>query len=53
MIANLPFVQGTLVDITPTHFVTEDAEGRMTWNREYYRVTQEPEPQTEYRQYKE
>jgi hypothetical protein len=43
---NKGYVEGTLVDITPTHYVTKDDTGITTWSREHYKIVSEPEPQT-------
>lgn len=40
-------IEGVLVGATSTHYITEDALGRSLWHKDYYRVVQEFEPQTE------
>ncbi|MNW28207.1 hypothetical protein D3C74_50270 [compost metagenome] len=37
-------VEGMLVSVTPTHYVTSDGRGITTWNRDYYRLITECQP---------
>lgn len=40
-------VEGHLIAITETHYITENALGRSSWNKNYYRLSQESEPKVE------
>lgn len=43
---NKGYIEGNLVDVTPTHYITFDGKGFMTWGKEYFRVANEVEPHT-------
>lgn len=40
------YVLGQLIDITPTHYITKCNGTKISWNKCYYLLKQELEPQT-------
>jgi hypothetical protein len=43
---NKGYIEGTLIDVTPTHYITKDDNGTMMWSREHYKLVAEPLPLT-------